>query len=323
MRSQSVTTLRAMGGHGKSMWQGSMVRAESSIQIGTAPDPWTAEGGCDDFLVPFDELLSKLSKARPERPPPRPAQGRAPLPAISATKSASWKLVPAIGGQFESPALLQPKSQLWSMPSREGKDKAWKPAGWEHSVSSFGQRPGFLRARERELSLWDQERVTAPERNWPSGGAAADLYDNERKDQPSWNPVSWDHTGRCFPMEPPPVVKSSGKRVGGLSRAGSLPAARAHSLTRSGKNSWSNSKECGHVVLRDGSSSKLSVPSAPRERERSRGSVQSNCGSRPGSTQGSRSASTMSRPSSATRTRPAPPPSKAPGILSKVSVLLI
>jgi len=119
-----------------------------------------------------------------------------------------------------------PMKELLAQISRAKEQPAFRPG-------SFVSRPfervsGML--RPRSLGVWDQDRVTAPERSWPSVGVVGHLYDRHREGKPSWKPTGWRHSGECFPLQPQALKLEAERPSGHTARPASRPASAAAQL---------------------------------------------------------------------------------------------
>uniref|UniRef100_A0A7S4RML5 Uncharacterized protein n=1 Tax=Alexandrium monilatum TaxID=311494 RepID=A0A7S4RML5_9DINO len=128
------------------------------------PEPPAQTEPLDDHQVPFAELLAQISKSKEP--------------------------------------LRQEPERTWVPPQPR-----WDPGDTPFFVASSvsrcfePQNAGFLPSRQ--FGHWDQERVFAPERTWPSNGKAAEFYDYQRDGLPDWKPGGWSgRTGEVFPFVP-------------------------------------------------------------------------------------------------------------------------
>eukprot|EP00928_Gymnodinium_smaydae_P099401 TRINITY_DN9468_c0_g2_i3.p1 TRINITY_DN9468_c0_g2~~TRINITY_DN9468_c0_g2_i3.p1 ORF type:complete len:256 (-),score=12.45 TRINITY_DN9468_c0_g2_i3:138-905(-) len=77
----------------------------------------------------------------------------------------------------------KPSSFKRADPPRHDAGRFVKPS----SVGRCFQPPGFLGVKS--LNGWDQQRVGAPKRVWPSKGVVGELYDSARKGREAWKPA--------------------------------------------------------------------------------------------------------------------------------------
>lgn len=100
----------------------------------------------------------------------------------------------------------------------------------------FHPEVGFL--KPKDFGLWDQERISAPERMWPAAGAASELYDHQRKGQLAWRPGHWSRSGGS--SRPPSRAPSRQSRASstacppGSEGSSARPGSAASSRSRGG-----------------------------------------------------------------------------------------
>mmetsp|Transcript_90609 Transcript_90609/g.180225 ORF Transcript_90609/g.180225 Transcript_90609/m.180225 type:complete len:229 (+) Transcript_90609:110-796(+) len=182
----------------------------------------------EDQKVPFDELLSQISKSKEalqvEFHNEVQAARRRPVSASSATSLFvnPGKLRPRSAGVWaQRPGITPEAINKVSTPEATGVFYGVKPANavpdFKSAVPSRrtgSARPNIRKAattpavpineatavprpvsRQRNLSHWAQERVATPVRTWPVQGADASICDTDRNGLPPWKPTCTDHRG--------------------------------------------------------------------------------------------------------------------------------
>jgi len=106
---------------------------------------------------------------------------------------------------------------------------------WNWTSQPFTPDNEMWYLRPQQLNLWEEKRILAPERTFPTGPcgtARAEFHDAKRQGLPHWKPGGGKHRGeRCF-ADPPPLrsaraSSARGPRQSARARPGSSRSARA------------------------------------------------------------------------------------------------